>query len=297
LEWPSEEVCDCASQDTPEVQTIEGLSEGYDPGIPADVIKILAEGKGVGDAVHDITRDVVLAHATTTGASFHKGKARARSAARRQLEKELQRTYKRLMGLTTTFTKKKRTKKRPKFSKYSKEFKNILKKAYYVAYELGLKSTGAAAFLTAGGSRLVSSADRKWIESAHRQEMRYLNRLLDDVNKNRQAGRWAYRIGMYVATVGSIYYSGRVAVTPPNHVLFWVSKIDNKICPQCRYMSVNSPYTKFNIPITPASGHTRCLSNCRCTIAVRPVSQEYFNKIRKGVGRAAHLRRLKAALT
>jgi hypothetical protein len=293
LEWPSEGVCDCASQDTSEIQTIEGLSEGHDSGIPVDVSQILSEGKGVGTASHDIERDVILAYATTTGASFHKGKAKARSAARKKLERMLKRTYTKLLGLTTSYNKK----DKGGYGKYSKEFKRVLKDAYYQAYELGLKSTGASAFLTAGGSRLVSQKDRKWIESAFRHEMRYLNKFLGDVKTNKASGRWPHRVGMYVATVGSIYYSGRVAVTPPNHALFWIAKLDNKICPQCKYMATNSPYTKFNMPITPASGHTRCLSNCRCAIAVRPVSQAYFERLRKGVSRATHLRRLKAALT
>lgn len=315
MERSAEEVCDSTQEGPPEVPTIEGVPKGYDPGIPLDVVKILTEGKGVGDASTDITRDVVLAYATTKGASFQKGKAKARSAARKFLEKLLKRTYNELSALTSNYTNRKVAEKkaiaanyevepkdakpvrRAQFNKYSKKFKSILKGAYHEAYELGLKSTGAAAFLTAGGGRLVSAKDRRWVEGAFKHEMRYLNKLLDDIKNVRNQGRVSHRIGMYVATVGSIYYTGRVAVTPPNHVLFWVAKIDKRICPQCRYMAVNSPYTKFNIPITPASGHTRCLSNCRCSIAVRPVSQEYFGRVATGVGRATHLRRLRAAIT
>jgi hypothetical protein len=236
---------------------------------------------------------VVLSYATTNGSSFHKGKSRARSAARKQLERVLQNTHVRLVALVDSYKKKKKA----KFDAFKKDFKSILLRAYYKAYELGLKSTGASAFLTAGGGKLITPSDRKWVESAFRQEMRYLNKLLTDIKLNRYPNKWPKRIGMYVATVGSVYYTGRVAVTPPNHALFWVAKIDSRICPQCRYMATHSPFTKYNMPITPASGHSRCLSNCRCSIAVRPVNKAYFTKLRRDVSRATHLRRLKAALS
>jgi len=236
---------------------------------------------------------VVLSYATTKGASFQKGKSKARSAARKKLEKMLQDTHVRLLALTDNYKKKKRS----NFRNFSKEFKSILKDAYYRGYELGLRSTGSSTFLTAGGNKLITSKDRQWVEGAFRQEMRYLNQFLNDIKTNKFPNKWPHRTGMYVSTVGSIYYSGRVAVTPPNHALFWVSKIDNRICPQCKYMASQSPFTKFNIPITPASGHTRCLSNCRCSIAVRQVSQAYFDRLRTGVSRETHLRRLKAALS
>jgi hypothetical protein len=294
LEWTIEGICNCSPQDPLEVQALQGLPEGYDPRITVDVNSLLVEGKGVGKVATDITRDVVLSHATTRGASFHKDKSKARSAARKQLERVLQDTHVRLIALVDRFKKKK---KYVRFDAFKKEFKSILKASYYKAYELGLKSTGSATFLTAGGSKLVTPSDRKWVEAAFLQEMKYLNRLLTDIKLNRTPGRWPHRIGMYVATVGSIYYTGRVAVTPPNHALFWIAKIDSRLCPQCRYMATHSPFTKYNIPITPASGHTKCLSNCRCAIAVRPVSKAVFTRLRKDVSRATHLRRLKAALS
>jgi len=288
LERTVEGVCNCSSQDPPEVQAVKGIPEGYDSRIPIDVKKLL-EGKAVGDVATDITRDVVLSYATTKGASFHKSKASARSAARKQLERLLRRTYARLTTLVANYKKKENS----PFKKFSDEFKSILRDAYYKAYELGLKSTGASAFLTAGGSKLLSTKDRKWVDGAFRQEMGYLNRFLIDIKLNRNPGRWQHRVGMYVASVGSIYYAGRVSATPPNHALFWIAKIDHRICKHCQYMATHSPYTKYNIPVTPASGYTQCLSNCRCAIAVRPVSKEYFERLMKDVSRDTHLRRLK----
>jgi hypothetical protein len=187
------------------------------------------------------------------------------------------------------------TAKKISFKNYADEFKLTLKNAYYKAYTLGLKSTGVEASLTAGGNPLLLPADKRWIDSALRQEMQYLNRFLADIKRNRQPKRWPYRIGMYVATVGSIYYAGRVAATPANHALFWIAKLDIRICPQCKYMATNSPFIKHNIPITPGCGFTRCLSNCRCKIVVRPVDKEYYEKLRRGLSRDTHLRRLKKA--
>jgi hypothetical protein len=37
------------------------------------------------------------------------------------------------------------------------------------------------------------------------------------------------------------------------------------------------------------------LSNCRCKIVVRPVDKEYYEKLRRGLSRDTHLRRLKKA--
>lgn len=291
MERTTQQACNCASQDPSEVQAIERISEGYVGDLPTDVEKILVEAKSVGSVATDITRDVTLSYATTRGSSFQKGKSKARTAARKHLEKLLQDTHIRLVALTTTYI----NKKRGDFKKFSGEFKKILKDAYYRAYEYGLRSTGSAAFLTAGGQPLILPKDRKWIESAFRQETRYLNKFLADIKVNKHPGKWPHRIGMYVATIGSIYYSGRVAVTPPNHALFWIAKLDNNICPQCKYMATHSPYTKFNLPITPASGYTVCLANCRCAIAVRPVSSKYFETLRGAVSRDTHMRRLRAA--
>jgi hypothetical protein len=265
----------------------EGLPEGSNRAI--SLAEILFEGKQVGQTSADITRDIVLSSATTRGASFVKDKSKARSAARRELEKVLKVTYSRLMEQIASFRDGKIS-----FTKFSKNFKKTLKSAYYKSYELGLKSTGAGPILTAGGSPLMLPSDRKWIDSAFRYEMRFLNKFLKDIRNNKRPGSWPHRTGMYVSTVGSVYYSGRVAVTPPNSALFWIANIDHRICPQCRYMSANSPYTKFNIPITPASGYTQCLANCRCKISVRQVDEKYFiNLKRRSVSRDSHLRRLR----
>lgn len=255
---------------------------------PSEVVE-LTEGKQVGSAANDITRDIVLASATTRGATFSKDKAAARSEARRELDKLLQDTYKRLIGMIASYKDGELS-----FTKFSKNFKGKLKSSYDKAYVLGLKSTGAAVSLTAGGSPLLRPGDRKWIDSAFREEMKYLNRFLNDIKRNKGPNRWNHRTGMYVATIGSVYYTGRVAATPPNYVLFWIAKLDARICSKCAYMAQNSPFTKFNLPITPQSGHTHCLSNCRCRLTIRQVSKEYFEKLRRrSVSRQTHLRRLR----
>jgi len=288
LEWTTREACDCSKANPLKVSSLKGLPERLDE--CDDTHHSLTEAKHLG-RTDDISRDVTLAYATTKGSSFQQDKAKARSSARKLLEKLLQRTHARLLALTTEYT----DKKRGNFKNYSKAFKSILRDAYDKAYVYGLKSTGTSASLTAGGSPLMLPKDKKWIDSAFRQETIYLNRFLTDIKNRKQPKMWPHRIGMYVATIGSVYYAGRVAVTPPNHALFWIAKLDVKICAQCKYMATHGPYTKFNIPITPASGHTTCLANCRCAISVRPVSQEYFDRIRRSVSRETHLRRLKAA--
>jgi hypothetical protein len=290
LERTTQSACNCASPDSLEVQAIKRISARYDSDLTPNVEELL-EGKRLGEAANDIVRDIVLAHATTKGASFISARSKAQTAARKQLERLLQKTYASLIAEIANYKKK----KRGNFRKFSTAFKKTLKDAYYKAYELGIKSNGADALLTAGGSPLILPKDKKWIEATFRQETVYLSRFLNDIRNDHQPNRWPHRTGMYVAAIGSVYYTGRVAGTPPNYAFFWVAKIDNRICPQCKYMSANSPYTKQNLPITPASGYTRCLSNCRCGVAVRKVSKEYYEKISKGPTRDTHLRRLKRA--
>lgn len=293
MERTAERTCNCAEAHSLEVPTLQGLPEGYDGNLATDVtLEELLEGKRLGEAANDIVRDIVLSQATTKGASFTSDRSKARSAARKQLEKLLQRTYSKLIARIANYKKK----KRGDYREFSTEFRKILKAAYYDAYKLGIKSNGADALLTAGGSPLILPKDKKWIEATFRQETVYLNRFLADIKNDKYPKKWPHRTGMYVAAVGSVYYTGRIAGTPPSYALFWVAKIDNRICPQCKYMAVHSPYTKANIPITPASGYTRCLSNCRCGIAVRPVSRDYYEKISRGPTRDQHLRALKRSL-
>lgn len=286
MEQPEQVQCSHPEACHAKLQSLQGIPTGYDGDEPSH----LTEGKEIGDPVSEIERDVVLTHATTRDASFTKDKEAARSVSRKKLEQLLKSTHKTLMLSVQSFKDKKIS-----YKNFSDEFKETLKGAYYKAYTLGLQSTGAAAALTAGGNPLLLPADKKWLEAAFRQELQYLNRFLSDIKRGHQAGRWPHRVGMYVATVGSIYYAGRVAATPANHALFWIAKLDHKICPQCKYMATHSPFTKHNIPITPASGYTRCLANCRCKIVLRPVSEEYYLKLRQGVSRETHLRRLKKA--
>jgi len=292
LERTAGQACNCASAHSLEVPSFQGLPEGYDGLITTDVsLDDLLKGKRLGEAANDITRDIVLEYATLKGASFVSGRSKAQSAARKQLEKLLKTTYSKLIAEIANYKKK----KRGNFQKFSTSFKRTLKGAYYDAYKLGIKSNGADAFLTAGGSPLILPKDKKWIEAAFKQETIYLNKFLSDIRDDVYPKKWPHRTGMYVAAIGSVYYTGRIAGTPPSYAFFWVAKIDNRICPQCKYMAVHSPYTKANIPITPASGYTRCLSNCRCGVAVRKVSKEYYDKINRGPTREQHLRALKRA--
>lgn len=292
MERTTKSTCNCAEAHSLEVPSFEGLPEGYDERLSLDVnIDTLLEGKRLGEAANDIVRDIVLAHATTKGASFISSRSKAQSAARKQLEKLLQKTYATHIAQIANYKKQ----KRGDFKKFSTSFKKTLKAAYYDAYRLGIKSNGADALLTAGGSPLILPKDKAWIEATFRQETLYLDRFLKDIQNDHQPKRWPHRTGMYVAAIGSVYYTGRIAGTPPNYAFFWVAKIDNRICPQCKYMAVHSPYIKTTIPITPASGYTRCLSNCRCGVAVRQVSREYYEKISRGPTRDQHLRALKRA--
>jgi hypothetical protein len=288
------------------------------PGAPP-----LVESKAVGKHDFNIQRDVVLLNATRQGVKFQRSHAAAHDAAREKLDGVLEAAYERGVSYIEKYLQ-----NRISFEELQRGVRSSLWQGYNRSFELGMRSTGASKILAAHPPLYaITHADRAWLNSAFQTELRFLNGFLDDIRKGRLPATqlpispqgklittpgnqpvtilphreippaWLRRYGMYIAAIGSVFYSGRVMVTPPNHVIFWLAKLDGKTCPQCRYMARNSPYTKYNLPITPASGFTRCLGNCRCRIQLQEVNTEYFTElVSHSVTRETHMRKLKTAV-
>ncbi len=168
---------------------------------------------------------------------------------------------------------------------YSK-LREMFKKYYKEAFELGYQSSGVADYVD------LEDKDYKWVDSALKQELKYLRKFLEDISS--EAGRMAYlkRWQMYVNTLDHIFWAGKVSVIPAGFVIDWVVDSRAERCDSCKFLKMHSPYTIETLPTTPRAGMTICLSNCKCRLRVRqPKSlQEY--KIAKSRNKRSILTKL-----
>lgn len=162
------------------------------------------------------------------------------------------------------------------FTKWTKEVREALRDSYIRSFTLGLHSSGAA---PSTGQGILTKADQRYIESAYRHELSYLNKLLGDVRTGEWKGDLEKRLEAYVETLKHIYYSGRVMSTPAGYLIDWISPLDRNTCKGCRWLAEQSPFTRDDIPTTPRAGDTRCLNHCRCRLLMREVSKELYAEV------------------
>lgn len=120
----------------------------------------------------------------------------------------------------------------------------------------------------------------RWIANAADEEYSYFENFMKDTRSGKSKMTPEQRVEMYVKTLDSIYDAGLVSGTPKDgfDVFHW--KLNpGESCPGCIYLSERSPFTRENLPTTPRSGATPCLSNCNCELIVRRVSEAEYNKI------------------
>ncbi|MHA2063065.1 MAG: hypothetical protein ACXABY_01670 [Candidatus Thorarchaeota archaeon] len=169
-------------------------------------------------------------------------------------------------------------------SRVDKELKALLRRAYLKAYALGIKSSGVGGVLAGTHGHLdpsheipLTSADRRWLDSALKHEARFRKKFVADMFSG--SGRMSYerRAEMYVNAVDNIYFTGRVRGTPSDHLFYW--QLKNKTpCASCRFLAESGPYRKDNLPTLPRAGMTRCLTNCHCKVVARSVPKERMEK-------------------
>ena len=122
--------------------------------------------------------------------------------------------------------------------------------------------------------------ENRWVNSAVIHEMRFLNRLLIEIDSGRSVDSLKGRINMYGNTVKSAYHAGVVAGAHPDVIIEWrVNKLAEN-CGDCLNLEKYGPYTKDNLPSTPKAGATRCLSNCKCTLIIRKVEKSEVLRVR-----------------
>jgi hypothetical protein len=161
-------------------------------------------------------------------------------------------------------------------TRWQNTIKKTLRDAYAAAFEMGLESSGVTK-VRAG----VASMDRDFVESAVREEMRYFNKLIRQIDAGKVRGNMMNRLKAYSDALKHMYYAGRVMGTPKGMIIDWIAPMDRNTCGGCKFMFKHSPYTKETLPTTPRAGDTPCLNRCRCRLVMRtvpPAKYEIVNK-------------------
>lgn len=154
--------------------------------------------------------------------------------------------------------------------KFRKDARKRMKIAWRDVFLAGLRAGGAPG-LGQGQTAMVKlgPGDDKWLKSAMKHESTFLNRFLDAVVEETYKMPLERRLKMYVDALEAFYDSARVIALPATTLIHWVGPKDKITCPSCRYMYVNSPFTKLTLPTTPRAGMTLCLTNCRDRLLVK----------------------------
>jgi hypothetical protein len=219
-----------------------------------------------------------------SGYDMDKGKFRL---ARRNLSTKMKRKFDDLVSalqraLVSTsmdyLSQRKNPRVKNKMSKtaWQTKVKNSLRTAYETAFELGIQSSGASKYQVS-----TSSADLDFIRSAVREEMKYFNKLLDQIDQGKVRGGMMNRLSAYADALKHVFYSGRIMGTPSGMVIDWIAPMDRNTCGGCSFLYHHSPYTKATLPTTPRAGNTPCLNRCRCRLVVRSVSKEAYERVSK----------------
>jgi hypothetical protein len=159
--------------------------------------------------------------------------------------------------------------------------REALRSSYRRAFEIGLRSSGSGVFHSPTSKGETTYYDREYIDSAYREEMRYMNKLLGQIRTDSVRGNVYTRIDAYAQTLRHQMLAGRVVASPSSVIVDWVAPLDRKTCKSCRWLSQHSPYTKDSLPTTPRGGSTLCLHKCRCKLVLRQVSPQVVADVRR----------------
>jgi len=175
-------------------------------------------------------------------------------------------------------------------TRWQNTIKKTLRDAYNQAFDMGLESSGVTK-LRAG----VAASDRDFIESAVREEMRYFNRLIRQIDQGKVRGNMMNRLSAYADALKHVYYAGRVMGTPAGMIIDWIAPMDRNTCGGCKFLFTHSPYTKRTLPTTPRAGDTPCLNRCRCRLVMRTVPPAQYERVDGGhLAKSTYSRKLSA---
>jgi hypothetical protein len=158
------------------------------------------------------------------------------------------------------------------FTVFQQEMQGLIDTTYEQAYRIGAKASGSQFGVTSPEEVELSSTERDYIDSAAKEEKRYLKSFLQELKKNRDEKTFKDRFARYLQSVEGIYRAGLINNSHPYSKILWVA--NPGCCPDCLLAARLSPYTKFNIPWQPKSGFSRCLNNCKCRLIFKDATPE-----------------------
>jgi hypothetical protein len=161
-----------------------------------------------------------------------------------------------------------------------KRLKAVLREAHTEAWRLGRKASGTE-------SHALTADDKRHVESILQQEGGFLANMI-----RTRSGRMdpSKRIEMYINSVDSTFHTSRLIHLPPNVLLHWVI-FPGESCIDCVKLKQMSPFTQATLPTTPRAGDTRCLTNCKCRVIIKYVTQAQVDTVRRKQSSAQATRR------
>jgi len=183
-----------------------------------------------------------------------------------------------------------------KGSELKKQMVKTMKVAWRDSFLAGVRASGTPGVGKGKKGAVVSltPADEKWLKSAMKHEMQFLNKFWSAIVEGTWKMPLIRRANMYVDALENFYESGKVIGLGQNTKITWAGPHDKKTCPSCQYMFEHNPYTKFSLPTTPRSGLTICLTNCRDKIVARRVDPAVYEKLLEtGLWRSTHIKNLR----
>jgi len=184
----------------------------------------------------------------------------------RTLEKELK-------GIIDTYSS---GRGRLPFGKVRSRIENKLRAAHTNAFEFGMRAAGLTGFVEPTNDPTI----KKRIDSALKEELKYLNKFLNQLEVGQARGNPVRRIAAYAETVESSFEQGRIMAMPSVSIIHWHLESDDP-CPDCVLISRHSPFTRETLPTVPRAGLTRCLNHCQCSLEVQPVTEKRIGQVRR----------------
>ena len=242
----------------------------------------LVEGKSLGTAdVDDLSLLQDIARKKDHNlANFAKARKTGSSVGKRKLKQVQKRTEDGLRGLIDQWDDSKLTEKA-----FRKKATKLMRQAWRDVFLAGVRAGGTQSSGLKGKDdplALLGPGDDKWLKSAVKHEMQFFNKLLDAVVTNDFVMPIPRRVKMYVKAMESFYDSARIISLPNNTVIHWAGPRGTNMCPSCEFLFDNSPYTTANLPTTPRSGMTLCLTNCRDWLYIRRVPPKKAKEVLDG---------------
>lgn len=140
---------------------------------------------------------------------------------------------------------------------HKSRIKDRIRASYQAQYRAGVYAKGIGPRF-AHASRF-SDEERRWVDSAWKHEMRFMNRLFRDLEGGRKAQSLKWRLDQYGRASRGLYWAGATAASDEDTIIWWELDPDCDNCQACVRLSAEGPYHKETLPTTPGAGMTDCV--------------------------------------